>query len=61
MGAGSGVKTGSDKRDWTNAFLDVGIWLLFFALLVPAGFAGYEIGRSTAPTTPAAHVQKVAP
>jgi outer membrane protein assembly factor BamB len=28
-------------------FLEAGIWLLFFALLVPAGFVGYEIGRST--------------
>src|SRR6266536_174344 len=34
------------KRD-RDAFLEVGIWLLFFALLVPAGFVGYAIGRST--------------
>jgi outer membrane protein assembly factor BamB len=30
-----------------NAFLEVGLWLLFFALLVPAGVVGYTIGRST--------------
>ena len=30
------------------AFLDVGIWLLFFALLVPAGFVGYVIGKEQA-------------
>jgi len=28
-------------------FLEAGIWLLFFALLVPAGLVGYAIGRST--------------
>lgn len=35
------------KRDATTGFLEVGIWLLFFALLVPAGFAGWAIGHST--------------
>jgi outer membrane protein assembly factor BamB len=28
-------------------FLEVGIWLLFFALLVPAGFVGWAVGRSS--------------
>ncbi len=32
------------KRD---RFLEVGIWRLFFALLVPAGFVGWAVGRST--------------
>ena len=38
---------GSRGSRW-NAFLDVGIWLLFFALLVPAGFVGYVIGKEQA-------------
>jgi hypothetical protein len=33
--------------DKTSRFLEVGIWLLFFALLVPAGFTGWAIGHST--------------
>jgi hypothetical protein len=37
---------GGSKHDWVDRFLEVGIWFLFFALLVPAGFVGYEIGRS---------------
>jgi hypothetical protein len=36
------------KHDRVNTFLEVGIWLLFFALLVPAGLVGFAIGRSTA-------------
>jgi hypothetical protein len=42
-----------------NRFLEAGIWLLFFALLVPAGFVGYEIGRTTMapPAHYATHVQ----
>ena len=51
---------GARKRAWTDRFLEAGIWLLFFALLVPAGFAGYEIGRSTSHTPPA-HVQQASP
>jgi alcohol dehydrogenase (cytochrome c) len=31
-----------------SAFLDVGLWLLFFALLIPAGFVGYVIGKEQA-------------
>src|SRR3954469_21348768 len=34
------------RRSWVNGFLDVGVWLLFFALLVPAGLVGYFIGHS---------------
>jgi hypothetical protein len=41
------------KNDWVDTFLNVGIWLLFVALLVPAVAVGYEIGRSHAP----AHTQ----
>jgi hypothetical protein len=33
----------NDKRATT--FLEVGIWLLFFALLIPAGVVGYVIGH----------------
>jgi outer membrane protein assembly factor BamB len=36
------------KHDRVNTFLEIGIWLLFFALLVPAGLVGFAIGRSTA-------------
>jgi alcohol dehydrogenase (cytochrome c) len=36
------------RRRFWNAFLDVGIWLLFFALLVPVGAAGYVIGKNRA-------------
>ncbi len=36
----------TDHRTWVDAFLDVGIWLLFFALLIPAGVIGYVIGQS---------------
>ena len=36
------------RRRFWDAFLDVGIWLLFFALLVPVGAAGYVIGQSRA-------------
>ena len=32
------------KRRFWDGFLDVGIWLLFFALLLPAAFVGYAIG-----------------
>jgi alcohol dehydrogenase (cytochrome c) len=33
-------------RRWYEAFMDAGIWLLFFALLVPAGVVGYAIGKN---------------
>ena len=32
------------KRRFWDGFLDVGFWLLFFALLLPAAFVGYAIG-----------------
>jgi alcohol dehydrogenase (cytochrome c) len=35
------------RRIW-DAFLDVGLWLLFFALLIPAGVVGYVIGTHRA-------------
>jgi outer membrane protein assembly factor BamB len=41
------MKTPDRKKRARDAFLEVGIWLLFFALLVPAGVVGYAIGRST--------------
>jgi hypothetical protein len=40
------MSSSDDKRRLVDAFLDAGIWLLFFALLVPAGFVGYVIGQS---------------
>lgn len=49
------------KRDATTGFLEVGIWLLFFALLVPAGFAGWAIGHSTGGTTAATVTKTSAP
>jgi alcohol dehydrogenase (cytochrome c) len=38
----------SRRRRFWDAFLDVGIWLLFFALLLPVGAAGYWIGQERA-------------
>jgi len=35
-----------------NNFLDVRIWLLFFALLISAGVVGYAVARSTKPAAP---------
>ncbi len=50
------------ERRRTPEVAEAVMWLLFFALLVPAGFAGYVIGRSSGsesataePTTPAGH------
>ena len=34
------------RRRWVNGFLDVGVWLLFFGLLVPAALVGYYVGHS---------------
>jgi hypothetical protein len=39
--------TPAQRRKARDMFLEAGVWLLFFALLVPAGFVGYVIGRST--------------
>jgi hypothetical protein len=52
-----------DRR--IDLFLNAGIWLLFIALLVPAGFVGWEIGRHDAKpkyaqVSPAAHATHVA-
>src|SRR5215213_3798887 len=33
------------RRGWYDAFMDVGIWILFVLLLVPAAFVGYVIGK----------------
>jgi outer membrane protein assembly factor BamB len=44
----------SSTDDRTSTFLEVGIWLLFFALLVPAGVVGYVIGRDARPVGHAA-------
>jgi hypothetical protein len=38
--------TPRQKSRWTDGFLEGGIWLLFFALLVPAGVGGWAIGHS---------------
>ena len=32
-------------NSWVDAFLGVGIWLLFIALLIPAGVVGWVIGN----------------
>lgn len=34
------------KRKAEDMFLEAGVWLLFFALLVPSGLVGYLIGRA---------------
>jgi quinohemoprotein ethanol dehydrogenase len=41
------------KRGWYDAFMDVGIWLLFAALLLPVGLVGYAIGKDQADDEPA--------
>jgi glucose dehydrogenase len=43
-------RTPAQRKRAGDAFLEVGIWLLFFALLVPAGFVGYAIGHATSST-----------
>jgi hypothetical protein len=48
---GSGEMT-DPSEDRKGIFLEVGIWLLFFALLVPAGLVGYVIGRDARPVSP---------
>jgi outer membrane protein assembly factor BamB len=40
-------RTPAQRKRAEDAFLEVGIWLLLFALLVPAGFVGYAIGNAT--------------
>jgi hypothetical protein len=39
------MDSSSSRRDWVDTFLDVGIWLLFVALLIPAGVVGWVIGH----------------
>jgi hypothetical protein len=39
--------TTAEKNDKQTIFLNVGIWLLFFALLIPAVAVGYAIGHGT--------------
>src|SRR4051794_38614439 len=34
------------RRRWVDSFYEVGLWLLFFALLIPAGIVGWSIGQS---------------
>ena len=41
------------KSTWYDAFLDVGIWILFALLLLPAGAVGYVIGKDQASDEPA--------
>ena len=41
------------KSNWYDAFLDVGIWILFVLLLIPAGAVGYAIGKDQANDEPA--------
>jgi quinohemoprotein ethanol dehydrogenase len=41
------------KRGWYGAFMDAGIWLLFFALLLPAAAVGYVIGKEQGGDEPA--------
>jgi outer membrane protein assembly factor BamB len=38
------------RRRFIDGFLEVGIWLLFFALLVPAGVTGWAVGHYTGHT-----------
>jgi hypothetical protein len=55
-------ETGSGmKQDRVDRFLELGIWLLFFALLVPAGAVGFAVGRSTAHTHAETHVRATSP
>jgi hypothetical protein len=39
-GHAGGAEMSSSTDDRTSTFLEVGIWLLFFALLVPAAWSG---------------------
>ena len=40
------MNTDDTRRTWVDTFLDFGIWVLFFALLIPAGVVGWVIGHS---------------
>jgi outer membrane protein assembly factor BamB len=50
-------RTPTQRKRAKDGFLEVGIWLLLFALLVPAGLVGYEIGRSTSHAEPTARAR----
>ena len=50
----------SRARRWYDAFLDVGIWVLFAALLLPAGIVGYAIGKDQGKDEPAREAQQSA-
>jgi len=39
------MNTDDTQRTWVDTFLDFGIWLLLFALLIPAGVVGWVIGH----------------
>ena len=49
------------KSTWYDAFLDVGIWILFVLLLIPAGAVGYVIGKDQANDEPATTEQAANP
>jgi hypothetical protein len=49
------MKMTSRTDDRAGMFLEIGIWLLFFALLVPAGIVGYVIGRDARPVDRSGH------
>jgi hypothetical protein len=40
------MNTDDTRRTWVDTFLDFGIWLLFFVLLIPAGVVGWVIGHA---------------
>jgi hypothetical protein len=40
------VESQRSDGTWWDAFLEVGIWLLFFALLIPAVAVGWVLGHS---------------
>jgi hypothetical protein len=40
------MESDNPNRSWLDVFLDARIWLLFFALLIPAGVVGWVIGHA---------------
>ena len=49
------------NRDAVDTFLTVGIWVLFVALLVPAGVVGWVIGHDSAHTTTVTQTSAASP